>query len=460
MKNSKVKLTRKEFLKIVGTTGVALSIPKVSKESVKVNSFLDFADSAGRPNRSWWVKKAELPTIEINWDQTNRFDSTNFISGSGSNIDKYIGEEEKQLMLAQSERKTKERMIAGTPGFSYLENVFFSAARTDINNNSSLLGPEVTGPEDRGMPIWEGTTAEAARVIRVAMRQFGAAQVSFVKLDEETRKLIYSVDRDGKEIVFEKVEKGYETEDKRVIPDKAKWVISYTIRLSIENMKHAPSMISSITTMTGYSRARYIQNHTQAFISGLGYQCIGQVPSNGLGVAPGFGVLAGHGELSRLNRIITPEYGPMVQTFFMITDLPVDTDQPIDAGIMKFCKVCKKCAESCPSGALSGDDEPSWEIQGGWNNPGHRAYFENSVACLTYWKEVGSNCSICFSVCPFAKDDKAWIHSWAMAGVSTVPMLGGFLRSMDDAMSYGAQKNAEEWWYIDLPEFGLAQDNK
>lgn len=459
MKTNKTELTRKEFLKIMGTASIALSIPRESMENVKVNSFLEFSDSAGRPKRPWWVKKVEVPTIEINWDQIKRFDATNSLHGGGGNIDKYIGEEEKQLMLVQAERKAKERMIAGVPGFSFLENVLNSAARYDLKD-SSHLGPEVTTPDEIGMPKWEGTQAEAARIIRVAMRQFGATQVGFIYLNEDTQKLIYSVDRDGKEIVFEDVDKGYETDNKRVIPKKARWVIIYTLRLSVENMKHAPSMIANIGTMMGYSRSRYIQNHTQAFISGLGYQCIGQVPSNGLGIATGFSVLAGHGELSRLNRMITPEYGPLVQTFFMITDLPVATDQPIDAGIMEFCKICKKCAESCPSGALSGEDEPSWETQGGWSNIGHRAYFENSVACLTYWKEVGSSCSICFSVCPFSKSDKAWIHSWVKAGVATLPILDGFFRTMDDAMSYGAQKSAEEWWYIDLPEFGLNSDNR
>lgn len=463
MKNKSAQITRKDFLKIMGMAGVSIILPKNNSDDsneVDVNSFLSFADAAGRPKRPWWVQKVETPTVEIDWDIKKRFDATASISGSGRNLDKYISVSEKQSIFESAERQEEKRMIDGVPGFSFLEHVLLDAARFDTDDNSSLLGPAVTTPEERSMPNWEGTHEEAARIVRVAMRQFGAAQVGFTYLDENTKKLIYSVDRDGKELVFEDVDRAYETDKKRVIPEKAKWVISYTLRLSIENMKHAPSMITDIATMTGYSRSRYVQNHTQAFIAGLGYQCVGQVPANGLGLAVAFGVLAGHGELSRLNRIITPEYGPMVQTFLLITDLPVATDQPIDAGIMEFCKVCKKCAETCPAGALSREDEPTWEIQGGWSNPGHRAYFEDSVACISYWKEVGSSCSICFSVCPFSKKDKAWIHSWIKAGVAVAPLLDGFYRSMDDAMSYGAQKNVEEWWYIDLPEFGLDSDEK
>jgi ferredoxin len=123
---------------------------------------------------------------------------------------------------------------------------------------------------------------------------------------------------------------------------------------------------------------------------------------------------------------------------------------------MEFCKHCKKCAEACPSGALSFDTEPSWEIRGGWNNPGHKAFFEDSVKCRKGQKEfTGTNCGICFAVCPFAKKDKAWVHQWVKAGAANAPFLDTFFRSMDDAFSYGAQKSNLDWWNLDLPELGI-----
>jgi ferredoxin len=123
---------------------------------------------------------------------------------------------------------------------------------------------------------------------------------------------------------------------------------------------------------------------------------------------------------------------------------------------MEFCKRCKKCAEACPSEALSFDDEPTWEVKGGWNNPGHKAFFDDAVKCMTYWREgAGTNCGICFAVCPFSKKDKAWIHDWVKAGAAKAPFLDGFFRSMDDAFGYGTQPSAEEWWDLDLPEYGI-----
>ena len=310
----------------------------------------------------------DQPTIEINWAEKRRFSSSNAIGGSGRNLEKYISQTEFEALNELEDRIILEGIQQEIPGFTLKDLVLSSAMGID-SNTLSLLGPEITTPEERGAKKWQGSENEAARIVRAAMRMFGAAQVSFVKLDEHTKKLIYSIDSDGKVIVFEDVELAYETDEKRVIPNKAKWVISFTTRTSIENMKHAPSVIPRFTTFSGYSRARYVKYHTQAFISGLGYQCITSPRNNGLGLADGFAVMAGHGEMSRLNRMITPEYGPMVQTFFLITDLPTAVDQPIDAGIMDFCKVCKKCSESCPSAALSTDDEPSWETRGGLEQP-------------------------------------------------------------------------------------------
>ena len=146
----------------------------------------------------------------------------------------------------------------------------------------------------------------------------------------------------------------------------------------------------------------------------------------------------------------------MVRVFKLLMDLPVAVDKPIDAGIMAFCKACKKCAEACPSQSLSFDTEPTWKVRGPWNNPGHKAYFEDSVSCMTYWREKATtNCGICFGVCPFAKKDKAWIHEMVKVGMSVAPFADSFFRSMDDAFGYGAQASGESWWNLDLPEYGI-----
>jgi reductive dehalogenase len=399
------------------------------------------------------------PTVEIDWGKIQRFDARSTVLNNAT-FTSLVGEERVKLLALTKADNEQKRILANMPGYTLKDYAMHSASFSQINKGRSFLGLQQTEtPKDRGVPNWSGSQDEAARILRVAMRHFGAANVGFVELNENTRKLIYSFDQDGKEIVFEDVAQAYETDEKRVIPLSAKWAIVYAVQMSGETIRSAPTITATQTVTLSYHRGKIIQNSTQEFLRGLGYQCLGQSSPNALGIAPAFGVLAGIGELSRLNRVITPEFGPIVRLFLMITDLPVTTDHPIDAGIMRFCRTCKKCAEVCPASALSYDDEPTWQVKGSWNNPGHKAYFEDSVKCYTYWQEqAGSECSICFSVCPFSNKDKAWVHPLAKATISLLPVTDVFLRTMDDAFSYGAQEDPANWWYLNLPEYGVDSD--
>jgi reductive dehalogenase len=176
---------------------------------------------------------------------------------------------------------------------------------------------------------------------------------------------------------------------------------------------------------------------------------------NDLGSSVAIGVDAGLGELGRTNRLITPEFGPYVRLCKVLTDLPLATDKPIDFGLLEFCKVCKRCAEACPSNCLSFDDQPSFQVKGEWNNPGHQAWFEDSPKCLAYWQESTSGCSICIPVCPWAKKDKTMIHEIVKATSAKIPALDIFFNTMDEAFGYGRQKDADKWWSLNLPEYGI-----
>lgn len=110
------------------------------------------------------------------------------------------------------------------------------------------------------------------------------------------------------------------------------------------------------------------------FIRGLGYQAIPSINDTAQSVP--FAIDAGLGELSRLNKLVTPEFGAAVRLCKVFTDMPMACDSPIRSGVEDLCRQCKRCAEACPSRALSFDDEPSFNTRGPWNNPGHKAWFD------------------------------------------------------------------------------------
>ena len=456
MDEEKQGISRRDFLKTAGMAGVAVGVAGTTGLTA-VGDRLGAPMSGGVYRRPWWVRQVDEPTTGVDWDRIKRFnaaDDTLAHSGLG----RCASEQENERLQNLYEANQQRRAANGEPGYTLKDSALLNALHSTRNAMPrTFLGPQqAPRPEDMGLERWQGTPHENAAMLKVAMRQMGASTVGIVELNERTRKLIYSVDRDGKEIVFDHVDHGYEDNDKRVIPYRARWVVVYTVQMSDIAMKRAPTKIAQVTTSETYQRGLSIQNNTQEFLRGLGYQGLGEAVLNGLGISPALAVMAGLGELSRLNRVITPEYGPMVRIFKLITDLPLEPDKPIDAGIARFCRSCKKCAEACPASALSFETNPTWQPAGEWSSPGHEAWFEDSIRCKRYWlEELGTNCGICFAVCPFSKRNASFMHDLVRMQIATVPFADEIVRNMDDAFGYGVQKNPETWWQTDLPEFGI-----
>jgi epoxyqueuosine reductase len=457
-----LNLTRREFLKDLGLLGAGVSLTPMF-DPLHVQTSMRQLDDSWVPEgtaRAPWVKTVDQPTMEVDWKTMQRFSETHTLRHEPQ----YLSKDQIQSLNDLKAKNLSEWLKAGKPGYSLKDVALQTATTTGLGQTPlSFLGPTNTlTPDKRGVPKWTGAPEEAAQIVTAALRHLGAATVGFVELDPNTtQKLIYAVDPDGKELVFSDVEQPSETDKQRIIPNKARWAIVYTIQMSGETLSRAPTILGAQTTTLTYSRFQFIQPRLQSFLQSLGYMALGEASINALGIAPALAVMAGLGEESRLNRLITPEYGPMVREYKMVTDLPLAPTKPIDFGVMEFCKHCKICAEACPSKALSMADEPTWQVQGGWNNPGHKAFFENSPKCYSYWSEIGTNCGICFASCPFANSDKALVHQLTQATIATVPAADGLLKSLHD-LTYGPTdgtgkplKDPETWWKLDLAEDGI-----
>ena len=223
--------------------------------------------------------------------------------------------------------------------------------------------------------------------------------------------------------------------------------------MSLDAIQTAPSCIAGSASTTAYSRANYLVATIAEFIRGIGYTAIPSV--NELGSSVAFAVDAGLGELGRTNRLISPVYGPNVRLAKILTDLQMKPDKPIKFGLKEFCKVCKRCAVECPSGALSMEDEPDFKIKGPWSNQGHEAWFEDATKCFEQWMEVGTDCGICLAVCPWSKKDKTMIHEIVKASSAKMPFLSGLFNEMDKVFGYGNFRDPYEWWEMEQPEFGI-----
>jgi reductive dehalogenase len=377
----------------------------------------------------------------------------------------YVGKERNDR-LNQLQAENLDRWLKqNKPGYTLKDRALNTACGQGAGAQSFLPPKDAPTPATLGVPKWTGSPEDAALMLTAAMRFLGAGTVGFVQLDTNTtEKLIYAQDPDRKEMKIADVDQPSEDDKARVIPKKARWAIVWTIPMSQEMMKTAPTVLGQVTALLGYTLNRSIQLRLQYFLAGLGYLGLGESATNALGIAPAFGTMAGLGEMSRLNRMITPEWGPIARVFKALTDLPLAPTQPINAGIMEFCKVCKKCAEFCPSKALSFDTEPTWQVRGPWSNPGHKAFFEDATRCQSYWRQVGTGCGICYTACPFSTKNQAFFHAFRNALAATTPIFDGALKAVDDWINPGPEnpemgnpfKDPEAWWKrTNLPIHGF-----
>jgi reductive dehalogenase len=189
-----------------------------------------------------------------------------------------------------------------------------------------------------------------------------------------------------------------------------------------------------------------------AFIRNLGFQAI-DCTIDDVAIAVPMAMQAGLGDLGRHGQLITPRFGPRVRLSLVITDLPLVTDSPIDFGVTEFCEKCKKCAERCPSEAISHEDRTTEPINIS-NAAGALKWPMDAEKCRMYPAKVKHPCDTCVVVCPYNKPDTLFHRSvrWLTDHVRWGDPLYIWA---DDLLGYGNPKQADNFWEKWKPVRGM-----
>ena len=308
-------------------------------------------------------------------------------------------------------------------GYSRTDYALRWAGRTLDYSGRKLLGRE-TEPTAPQVAIKD--PGQVTRLVKKTARWFGADMVGITELN---RNWVFSHRGDYSARWSDAGGIG----DPLELPDYFKNVIVLIGRMDYDTNRRTPAVETA--TDLAYSKSSFTTLMLARFIQELGYHAL---PSeNDMALSIPLAVDAGLGELGRNGLLITDRFGPCVRIGKVFTDLPLLHDQPVDLGVQAFCEVCRKCAETCPSGALTAGkrtaDAGNISI-----NTGLLKWPVNPDRCYPFWLANGIHCATCIRSCPFNKPDTRF-HRAVRWVVAHLPWLNRLMKWTDDRLGYGTQ---------------------
>ncbi len=148
------------------------------------------------------------------------------------------------------------------------------------------------------------------------------------------------------------------------------------------------------------------------YIRELGYSAIQRVATP-MPVALG----AGLGEVGRHGMLITEKFGARVHLGDpILTDLPLEVDEPIDIGVEDFCKICKKCANTCPTNSIVAEGK---EVVNGIEK--YKINWETCYRLRPHVMQYWEICLTCVAVCPYTKPN-SWWRTLAVQTIKRTPI--------------------------------------
>jgi ferredoxin len=186
----------------------------------------------------------------------------------------------------------------------------------------------------------------------------------------------------------------------RTVTDR--YAIAVGQRMRWQEFQVVPSRESAIECLRVYFTLGETVIRLAAALRAVGYACKVEHPIGDADLLHiPIGLKAGFGELGRHGSIIHPKLGPLFRMGSVTTSLDMTLDQPIDAGIARFCDTCRACRKYCPAHAIP--DHRS--ALAGKDHLGHDRYVVDTGRCFPYFAKH-NYCSICLPVCVY--NHKEW----------------------------------------------------
>lgn len=214
-----------------------------------------------------------------------------------------------------------------------------------------------------------------------------------------------------------------------------KFAIAFTVEMDYEFTSTGPKAPIVMESGQQYLNAGAIAVQLAAFIRNLGHEAKAHIDANYQVICPLVAKDAGLGELGRMGLLISPDHGSRVRIGVVSTDIPLLTDQKKDdKSVVEFCNICLKCAETCPSQAISSE--------GRKDIGGVKRWQINQEKCFQFWCTAGTDCGRCLAVCPYSHPNN-FMHRIIRFGIRNNFLFRRIAMPMDDLI-YGRKPVIKE----------------
>ena len=303
-----------------------------------------------------------------------------------------------------------------------LDSPYFDALFEFIAGYNHLADPGSPGGERVNL-----STAEATRRVKGFAGHLGALDVRITRLRD------YHVYSNAGRRLQNWGEKNHIDHTHAIV---------FSAEMDHEMVHSTPRAPAATESAVQYMHLANIGIALAMYLKKLGYSARAHIDGNYQVLATAVAHDAGIGELGRLGLIMTPTHGPRVRLAVVTTDLDLEIDGPVNFGAQHFCKICRKCADNCPSASIEFGDKKNVRGVVKWQS--------NMESCYKFWRKAGTDCAICMAVCPYSKPD-TFYHNIIRFLCTRNPISRHIALLMDD-LFYSRQPRHDE-----MPEWFAKQ---
>lgn len=219
--------------------------------------------------------------------------------------------------------------------------------------------------------------------------------------------------------------------------------ISILVDQGYETMEGASGddWISGAQSMRAYLRAQLYGCIVATHIRSLGYSAtVHSVLQQDVLHIPLI-LKSGLGEMSRIGELVlNPFVGPRFKSGIITTDMPLQSDKPVDFGLQDFCGKCNKCARECPCTAIPFGNKIMFN--------GYEMWKQDTEKCARYriTNSAGALCGRCMKTCPYNIEGVLAEKPFLWAAMH-LPFTREWIAKLDDKVGNGNINPVKKWWW-------------